>query len=138
MIWLIFLHICSFNECGQWTWVGNLSIIHIKSCMRIDILKWRGKKTQARGKSWNNLSSFVFTLDPVWECEKHVWDIHSKSEQIGGVYFSGQQNWRKKCVNGNGIFLRQIYVTHEHACNSNSIIAYLLTNMIFVCVYLIF
>ena len=43
--------------------------------------------------------------------------IHSKSENIGGVYFSGQKNWRKKCVNGDDKFLRQLYVNHENGSN---------------------
>ena len=30
--------------------------------------------------------------------------IHSKSENIGGVFISGQKNWRKKCVNGDDKF----------------------------------
>ena len=53
----------------QWVWsmnIGGKFIIHIKSCMRWDILKWGGEKSQARGKSWNKLS-FIFTIDPVWE-----------------------------------------------------------------------
>ena len=44
-------------------------------------------------------------------------DIHSKSEQIGGVYFSGKKNWRKKCVNGDDKCSRQIYVNYENASN---------------------
>ena len=60
--------------------------------------------------------------------------IHSKSEQIGGVYFSGQKNWREKCVNGDEKYLRQEYVNHEIYDK----MAYLLKHMILVCVYLRF
>ena len=43
--------------------------------------------------------------------------MHSKSEQIGGVYFSAQKNWRKKCVNGDEKCSRQIYENHENESN---------------------
>ena len=43
--------------------------------------------------------------------------IHSKSEKNGGVYFWGQKNWRKKCVNGDNKFLQQMYRNHENASN---------------------
>ena len=36
--------------------------------------------------------------------------IHSKSVNIGGVYFSGQQNWRKRWVNGDNKFSQQTYI----------------------------
>ena len=39
---------------------------------------------------------FLYVCACVYVCV-----IHSKSEKIGGVYFSAQKNWRKKCVNGN-------------------------------------
>ena len=42
---------------------------------------------------------------------------HSKSEKISGVYFSGQRNWRKKCINGDDKFSRQLYVNYENANN---------------------
>ena len=38
--------------------------------------------------------------------------IHSKSEKNGGIYLSVQNNWRRKCANGDNIILRQEYVNH--------------------------
>ena len=60
--------------------------------------------------------------------------IHSKSERNGGVYSSAQKNWRKKCVNGDDKKSRQEYVNQEIYDK----MAYLLKNMILVCVYLRF
>ena len=60
--------------------------------------------------------------------------IQFKSEKIGGVYSWAQKNWRKKCVNGDDKNSRQEYVNHEIYDK----IAYLLKNMILVCVYLRF
>ena len=72
---------------------------------------------------WGLTSSQSDLQEPVWFGNGHwikvsrIAPIHSKSEKIGGVYLSGQQNWRKKCVNSDNIFLRQLYVNHENASN---------------------
>ena len=83
--------------------------------MRIRQVLWRPYKI------WQTKKAFVFL-------------IHSKSEKIGGVYSSGQKDWRKKYENGKDKKSRQEYVNHE----IYSKMAYLLENMILVCVYLRF
>ena len=70
-------------------------------------------------------------------CETAIVDvicIHSESEKIGGVYSSGQKDWRKKYENGKDKKSRQEYVNHEIYDK----MAYLIKNMILVCVYLRF
>ena len=65
---------------------------------------------------------------------RRILHIHSKSEKIGGVYSSGKKNWRKKCVNGDDKNLQQDNVNHEIYDK----MAYLIKNMILVCVCLRF
>ena len=60
--------------------------------------------------------------------------IHSKSKKNGGVYSSGQKDWRKKYKKGDDKKSRQEYVNHEIYDK----MAYLIKNMILVCVYLRF
>ena len=82
----------------------------------------KSSRDTASRSSWNTSASAVNTVQ---FCPENT-TIHSKSEQIGGVYFSGQKNWRKKCVNDDDKFSRQLYINDENASSFgvNSIFAY--------------
>ena len=58
--------------------------------------------------------------------------VHSESEKIGGVYSSGQKDWREKYENGDGQKFQEEYVNHEIYDK----MAYLIKNMKVVYVFI--